>query len=132
MGRRITRRGPRLSCILRSTGDILKSGWKTDFSQETFHNLPAPPVWEKVEEMQIFDVLLWEQLYYKIGSFGIYVSWNPYAEFYMIVHNMFAQAGHGIETFYGPTAHQDLQVRAADLGVELKSTKVWVDLPPPH
>jgi hypothetical protein len=76
-----------LSLILRSTSDIFKDTWKKDFSNNQ-HNgqLLTSKEWDYSREMTIDDVSLWEQLYYKPGSIGIYVSWSPFAEFYMIVH----------------------------------------------
>lgn len=80
--------------------------------------------------MNISDVSLWEQLYYSPGSIGIYVAWRPYAEYYMIVHNLFSHTKQGIETFYGPTAYQEVQRRAASLGISITDTKVWVESAP--
>ena len=34
--------------------------------------------------MQIEDVDLWEVIYEQGGSVGVYASYNPFAEFYMI------------------------------------------------
>lgn len=80
--------------------------------------------------MKISDVVLWEQLYYKTGSFGIYVSWSPYAEYYMIVYNLFSHIEQGVEIYCGPDACKNLQNKARLLGVELKDTNIWVDSRP--
>lgn len=120
-----------MSLILRSTSDIVKDIWKKDFSRNQydsqFLNINE---WDYSREMVIADVSLWEQLYYKPGAIGIYVSWSPFAEFYMIVHNLFSHIDQGIETFYGLTAYQEVQLRAASLGAEIKDTRIWTESTP--
>lgn len=117
--------------IIRSTHDILQHPWKLDFSNCTRStNTTVPPGWEQSRELTINDVNFWEQLYYSPGSLGIYVSWSPYAEFYIIVYNLFSHLDQGIQTFSGPDAAEQVSRQAAVFGVELQLKNVWVELTP--
>jgi hypothetical protein len=53
------------------------------------HKLELPPYteWDNSRELQIEDIDVWEVLSEISGPSGVYASWLPYAEFYMIVHN---------------------------------------------
>ena len=77
--------------------------------------------------MEIEDVKIWEQIYYKGGHVGIYAAWDPYAEFYMVVYNLFIDVSGGIKTFYGPTARSQVEEHAKKLGIDLIENKIWVD-----
>lgn len=113
--------------ILWTTDQIIRRPWKKEIiDQKNSTTLPIPPSWKESTPMTINDVNFWEQLYYKIGTVGIYVSWQPYEEFYIIVYNLFSHIEQGIESFYGPTAYADVQTKANSLGIELKPTQVWV------
>lgn len=83
----------------------------------------APPTqkWTYDREMQIEDVDIWEVLYESGGGTGVYASWSPYAEYYLIT------VQRQIETFYGPNAQSKVAKRAAELGIKLPFTQVWVD-----
>jgi hypothetical protein len=59
-----------------------------------FLTLPPSPPWSYDRDMQIEDVDIWEVIVEQGGGHGVYASWCPYAEFYMIRYN------HIIETFY--------------------------------
>lgn len=59
--------------------------------------LPDTKEWSYDRELQIEDVDLWEVISEFSGG-GVYVSWSPYAEFYMVVLPEWAG---GIKTFYG-------------------------------
>jgi len=119
--------------IVRSTHDILTHPWKLDFSSHTIPtNTKMPPGWNQDREMGMNDVSFWEQIYYAPGSLGIYVSWSPYAEFYMIVYNLFSYLDQGIQTFSGPDAAERVSRQAAVFGINLPSKNIWVESTPPN
>lgn len=100
--------------------------------------LPPTTPWTYDRDMQIEDVDIWEQLYYQDGARGVYVSWAPYAEFYMITTGLDPLApprmingvpywDRGIETFYGAGAQRRVMLRASQLGIQLQLHKTWVE-----
>jgi hypothetical protein len=100
--------------------------------------LPPSTPWDYQREMTIDDVDIWEVLYEASMGVGIYVSWQPYAEFYMICTGIDFDAGpkynrdflywdKKIETYYGPNAEKQVYQRATELGIRLNLHKVWVE-----
>ena len=84
--------------------------------------------WDNSREMKIEDVDLWEIVYEQGGAFGLYASWLPYAEFYMLRVGWYLESqGHGVETYYGPEARFLCYKRMKDFGINLNTNKVWVD-----
>ena len=59
--------------------------------------LPDTKEWSYDRELQIEDIDLWEVISEFSGG-GVYVSWSPYAEYYMVVLPLWAG---GVMTFYG-------------------------------
>ena len=117
--------------IIRPTYDILRNPWKNDFSDCTQTAITKlPPSWQSPQEITIDDVIFWEQLYFKPGNIGIYVAWNPYTEFYMVVHNLYSYTAHGIKTFVGDSAHEKLLNYVAPFKINLEVKKVWVESAP--
>ena len=74
--------------LFRTSKDIFTDC--TDYFDENLNNqknsLPPNPKWDYKRELQIEDIDIWEVIAEK-GSSGIYASWMPYAEFYMVVIN---------------------------------------------
>jgi hypothetical protein len=90
--------------------------------------LPPKKDWDYARELQIEDVDIWEVLYERGGGYGVYASWSPYAEFYMIRTGYSAQLmGVGIETYYGPMAEKQMYKRAKELSMHLPLNKIWVE-----
>jgi len=58
---------------------------------------------------------------------GMYAAWDPYAEFFVITHNLFLDSPAGIEIFYGSGAIRQFYNRAKELGIELPIGPVWVE-----
>ena len=77
--------------------------------------------------MTIEDVAIWEMIWYATGGFALYVSWCPYAEFYMITHRGIVDNPSNLELFYGPMAMENAYKRARQLGMDINLNKVWVD-----
>jgi hypothetical protein len=90
--------------------------------------LPSTKVWDYKRELKIEDVDIWEVIYEASGGIGIYASWQPYAEFYMIrVGWDIEKYGHGIETYYGPGSGSIVYRRAKELGIDIYPKQVWVE-----
>jgi len=110
---------------LKTTHEILTMPWK-----ESTTTMPAgskiPPAWPNDQAPQIADIHFWEELYYEPGNIGVYVSWSPFVEFYMIAYNLFANQNGGIETFYGPTAATEVSEKLSKLRINLPTNKIWV------
>jgi hypothetical protein len=111
--------------ILKTFAEILDTPWQDldNVGSTTLDNSQ----WHYIREMQIDDVTLWEQIYYKGGHIGIYAAWDPYAEFYLLVYNLFIDTPLGIRTFYGPNARTQIEEEASRLGITLTQNKIWVD-----
>ena len=94
--------------------------------------LPPTRDWDYGREMQIEDVDVWEILYEAGQGIGVYVSYSPFAEFYMITTGWLPlQSGQRyndkiIETYYGPGAQNKVFNRAKQLGIILSTYKTWV------
>jgi hypothetical protein len=129
--------------LFKSTYNILV---KPDEDEVFNHNwmdsntlvLPPKTNWTYDRDMQIEDVDIWEQLYYDNTGIGIYASWAPYAEFYLITtgfkQNSLPKIINGshywdknVETFYGAGAQKQVMMRAQQLGVQLSTHKTWID-----
>ena len=95
--------------------------------------LPKNKEWDYGRQMYIEDVDIWEVLYEQGGGIGVYAAWLPYGEFYMITTGWRPLRvdqvinDRIIETFYGPGANDQVRLRAAEMGIYLPSTNVWVD-----
>lgn len=112
---------------LRSTQDIFKDN--TEISTINFDeslsetDLPPRTQWSYQRNMQLEDVDVWEVLYEEAGGTGVYASWEPYAEFYML-----RLKDNHVEFFYGPGAQKFmLQYLKTSWNVELSPSKIWVD-----
>ena len=78
--------------------------------------------------MQIEDVNLWEVIYEQGGAVGVYASWDPYAEFYMVRVGWFLeQQGYGAEMYYGPGALKTVKKRMNELGIPYTTNQIWVE-----
>lgn len=90
--------------------------------------LPPKRDWDYKRELKIEDVDIWEVIYEAGGFVGVYASWSPFAEFYMITPGAYLLSkGHGIETYYGENAGIEVFNRMKDFGVNLSLNKVWID-----
>lgn len=118
--------------FFKTTQNILKTPWEDELWEENWMDsdklvLPPNAEWHYERELQIQDVSVWEVLYQQGGGLGIYASWDPYAEFYLITQHEFLIKTNAIETYYGPGAQESVQKRAKELGVPLTLNKIWVD-----
>lgn len=129
--------------FFKSTFNILKKYdedevFNTNWMDSDKLVLPPKINWDYKREMIIEDVDIWEVLYEATGGIGVYASWLPYAEFYMITTGLdFKNAvryineipyyDRQIETFYGQGAQQKLTARLAELKIRLPVHQSWIE-----
>ena len=120
--------------MFKTTYNILKKSDEDELQSLENLNLTGvfiPPTteWDYSREMVIEDVDIWEVLYEASGGIGVYASWLPYAEFYMITTGWIPNTVNDriIETYYGPTSQKQMYARATVLGIPLRVHTVWID-----
>ena len=110
--------------IFKDFGELFDPNWVDSNTIIT----PPKKEWDYKRPMQIEDVDLWEVIYEQGGAVGVYASWNPYAEFYMIRVGWFLeQQGHGAEVYYGPGSMKKVMKRMNEMGIPYAVNKVWVE-----
>jgi len=117
-----------MSIMFKTNKQILDTAWDHN-TRLGSSILPHKELWKNNKPIDIDDILLWEQLYYQEGHVGIYAAWNPYYEFYIIVHNLFLNSPAGIEKFRGVDASEQVYSRAVELGIELTASEKWISAP---
>jgi hypothetical protein len=118
--------------FFKTTKDILITPWQDELFNPNWMDsdtiqLPPKRDWDYSREMSIEDVDIWEVLYLQSGNLGVYVSWSPFAEFYMVTLPGDLKASNRIETYYGSGAQLKVVKRAKELGVPLTFREVWVE-----
>jgi hypothetical protein len=129
--------------IFKTTHNILFKVDEDEYYTENYldsDKLCLPPwhPWGYEREMHIEDVDIWEVLYEATDGIGIYASYVPFAEFYMITPgfdykfnpryvNEFAYWYKQIETFYGNGAETQVRQRAKELNIPLVINQIWVE-----
>lgn len=116
----------------KSTYNILKAPWEDELFSDNWMDsdkmvLPAKKNWDYARPLQIEDVNIWEVIYQQGGGKGLYASWDPYAEFYMITTNNWNGTDPKIEMFYGQDAGKKSYKRAKELGMPISINKIWVE-----
>lgn len=127
----------------KSTYNILKKQDEDEVFESKWMNsktLTLPPRinWDYSRELKIEDVDIWEVLFEQGGGIGVYASWLPYAEFYLLTKgpdlyndsyliNNFYYQGRNFETFYGKFAQKEIFARAKELGIHLPIYKTYLD-----
>lgn len=107
-----------------TTEQIFKTSWAVDYTPGEFEPLPQ---WHYVRPLKIEEVSLWEEIFYQPGHIGIYASYQPYAEMYIIVYDLFKHKQETTEIFYGKDAATRVSNRAYELGVKLETNPLYVD-----
>jgi hypothetical protein len=129
--------------FFKSTYNILKKQDEDEVFNKNWMDsdklvLPPKIDWDYSRELTVEDVDIWEVLYEASGAIGIYAAWLPYAEFYLIttgfdyrnpnrIVNGHSYTDRLLETYYGPQAQEKVHLRAAQLGINLQKSQVWVD-----
>jgi hypothetical protein len=111
--------------ILKKTEEILKN-------QIIQNNLDLNKIrsfkeWDYQRDLEIKDISIWEEIYREPGNIGIYAAWDPRAEFYIIVYEMFLSVSEGIQIYQGPQSHNKTYRLAKDLGINLPLNTLWVE-----
>lgn len=99
---------------------------------------PPKRDWDYSRELTVEDIDIWEVIREETGGKGVYASWSPYAEFYLVCTGVDEKNGlkkigdreyygRTFETFYGPNAAKRAYHRAAELGMNLATYQYWVD-----
>jgi hypothetical protein len=109
--------------IFKSTYEILNCPWE---EKEDMLVFKIPPKWDNNAEMSFNDVVIWEQIYHQPGSIGIYIAWSPQSEFYAVVYDLFSKTEAGVKIFRGPDAITQVTTLAAELGIQLTTTRISV------
>jgi len=107
-----------------TTTQLLETPWSTEYTLGDHNPLPQ---WDYTNPIKFNDVLLWEEIFYQPGHIGVYTSYQPYAEFYIIVYDLFKTNINTIETFFGKSASDRAASRAKELGVDLEKKALFVD-----
>jgi hypothetical protein len=113
--------------FFKSTHNILKAPWEDEVFDKNWMDsdkliLPSKKDWDYKKPLQIENVNIWEVIFERGGGWGLYASWDPYAEFYLL--NMGPQ---GMETYYGAGVQKHLKKRLKELGLSVPNNEVWVE-----
>jgi hypothetical protein len=108
--------------IFKDFGEVFETRWMDSNKIVT----PPNPKWDYSRELTIEDVDIWEVLHERGHGVGIYASWCPYAEFYLIRTGWW-NAPNNIETYYGQGAQKQVQKRMKELGIPYSLNEHWVD-----
>lgn len=102
--------------------------------------LPDYTIWDYSRELRIEDVNVWEVIAEPWGV-GVYASWDPYAEFYLIRYDkdwnnpnvdwqqnvLDGKRNFDYETHYGKRAQISIRKRMDELGINYLLSTHWVE-----
>lgn len=115
----------------RTNNDIFKYAtetWDENWLDKETINYPPIIHWDYSRDLKVEDVELWEVIYEESGARGVYASYMPYAEFYMIrLGWQVEQKGYGVETYYGKGAMDKVVKRMKELNWPFATNNIWVD-----
>lgn len=94
--------------ILKGIDEYFDENWM----DTPFLVIPKDDPWDYSRTLQIEDVDLWEVISEQSGPSGLYASWRPYAEFYMILVNRTIDS-----TYYGAGSDEYAGRRCDELGI---------------
>lgn len=123
--------------FFRSTYNILVKPWEDEVFDPNWMDsdklvLPPKKDWDYSRPLQIEDVNIWEVIFERGGGYGLYASWDPYAEFYLLTVGLTPQstrdnANKYIETYYGAGVQAHLKKRLEELNLSIPDNEVWVE-----
>lgn len=94
--------------ILKGVEEYFDENWM----DTPFLQLPEHSSWDYKRQLNIEDIDLWEVITEMSGSIGLYASWLPYAEFYMIIKNRQIDS-----TYYGKGSDKYAAKRCNELKI---------------
>ena len=103
--------------IFKDYGEYFESSW----SDSNTVQVPPNPKWDYSRELTLEDVDIWEVVWEAGGGNGVYASWCPYAEFYMILVRGVA------EFYYGSLSEKKVQKRMKELNWHVATQPRWVE-----
>jgi hypothetical protein len=111
--------------ILRTFSEILSNPWNNIQPRKiTPQRMPFRSA--TTELSCIDDINLWEEIYYNSGTIGVYAAWDPYEDFYIIVHNLHLDKNY-IETYTGSTAVDAIINRCQEFGIDLNISESFIN-----
>lgn len=113
--------------VYRSTSEIQLNQWEDFLNFPTTNSYPPREYCTTWRDLDLKDINLWEMIYHVPGGISVYAAWDPYIEFYILVHDLFKNVPAGIEKFYGIDAERKLVDKLQKLGVDLPKNKVWIN-----
>lgn len=113
--------------VLKTTDEIFQT-----FGQGiTVHSsIDAPPKEHLSNDKFILDinnVKLWEQIFYKKNYVGIYAAWSPYVEFYILVYEPLIGTECSYESFFKNSGIDNLLIKTNRLNIHLTEKFIWID-----
>ena len=108
--------------IIRTTEEVLNNPWGKVESKHVYPER-TPMKWYPDCDLNFEDVTSWEEIFYQPGLIGVYVSWDPYEEYYILVHNLHLDRKH-IEIYKGNDGVEELVDRCRSIGVTLPEIKI--------
>jgi hypothetical protein len=110
--------------IFKDFGEVFDPNWMDSDKLV----LPPKREWDYSRDLQIEDVDIWEVIAEAGGGWGVYASWSPYAEFYLIRTGWQNElTGNGTEVYYGAGAQAAVQKRMKELGFMVSLNQHWVE-----
>jgi hypothetical protein len=114
--------------MFKTIEEILSDPW--NLKSDDVNTLPARREWQYKSALKFEQVVLWEEIYNQPGNISVYAAWDPYAEFYIIVYNLFSNTPSGIQQFYGIDAVKMLQEKLKTFNITLPTDRIWVAFSP--
>lgn len=111
--------------LVKTTEQILSNPW-INVGQNTTEK-PKTVNWNYDNGVSIFDISLWETIFFQPGNIGIYAAWDPYIEYYILTNNLFLGSDAGFLEFYGAGSCEKIMEKCKELRIELSSNRMWVE-----
>lgn len=119
----------------KSNADIFNYSSESDVFLDSWMSgqklvVPETKEWTYDREMNVDDVDIWEVIYEASGGIGVYASYCPFAEFYLICTGFTSPepgATRHMETYYGPGSEKSVRARMEELGYPYALNDFFVD-----
>lgn len=114
--------------VLRTLDSIIDNMWGDDLNGEYVLNTSSPIAlyeeWNYNNPIDINKIKIWEQLYHDPGNVGLFASWSPYIECYILVYYPFLETKNGIIVYYGKDACYDVSAVMKELSINFEVSKI--------